>query len=333
MADELSLVISNPKEGEFLEKITWNKDEFMKLINDVADEYKGLTYTEDQMKSAKQDRAKLNAMKTAISKRRVEVKKAIMTPYDEFEKEVKEVTEPIDKTIAMIDSQVKEYEDRIRKEKQKKLKQHFIEKAGDVAKILVFETIFNKDWLKVSVSLKKACEEIDKKIDRFMEDMKTIETTCEEKYQTAAKDKYMKHLDISEALAEASSLKALDDKIAQLKEKQEEEKKKAAEETKAKEISKEQEKQRKIMQEPVKENAATEGDNVDDSNIEKQENEPAKENTAEKNTNSCAQDPLTGSEEAKKYKASFTVYGTRKQIMDLRQYMIDNNIKFGKVEK
>ena len=37
MADELSLVISNPKEGEFLEKITWNKDEFMKLINDVAD--------------------------------------------------------------------------------------------------------------------------------------------------------------------------------------------------------------------------------------------------------------------------------------------------------
>lgn len=333
MADELSLVISNPKGGEFLEKITWNKDEFMKLINDVADEYKGLTYTEDQMKSAKQDRAKLNAMKTAISKRRVEVKKAIMTPYDEFEKEVKEVTEPIDKTIAMIDSQVKEYEDRIRKEKQKKLKQHFIEKAGDVAKILVFETIFNKDWLKVSVSLKKACEEIDKKIDRFMEDMKTIETTCEEKYQTAAKDKYMKHLDISEALAEASSLKALDDKIAQLKEKQEEEKKKAAEETKTKEISKEQEKQRKIMQEPVKENAATEGDNVDDSNIEKQENEPAKENTAEKNINSCAQDPLTGSEEAKKYKASFTVYGTRKQIMDLRQYMIDNNIKFGKVEK
>lgn len=326
MADELSLVISNPKEGEFLEKITWNKDEFMKLINDVADEYKGLTYTEDQMKSAKQDRAKLNAMKTAISKRRVEVKKAIMTPYDEFEKEVKEVTEPIDKTIAMIDSQVKEYEDRIRKEKQKKLKQHFIEKAGDVAKILVFETIFNKDWLKVSVSLKKACEEIDKKIDRFMEDMKTIETTCEEKYQTAAKDKYMKHLDISEALAEASSLKALDDKIAQLKEKQEEETKTTE---KNKEISKEQEN----MQETVKENADTEGDNVADSNIEKQENESAKENAKEKNTNSCAQDPLTGSEEAKKYKASFTVYGTRKQIMDLRQYMIDNNIKFGKVEK
>lgn len=87
------------------------------------------------------------------------------------------------------------------------------------------------------------------------------------------------------------------------------------------------------MQEPVKENAATEGDNVADSNIEKQENESAKENAEEKNTNSCAQDSLTGSEEAKKYKASFTVYGTRKQIMDLRQYMIDNNIKFGKVEK
>ncbi len=323
MADELSLVISNPKEGEFLKKIAWNKDEFMELINGVAAEYKGLTYTEDQIKSAKQDRAKLNAMKIAISKRRVEVKKAIMAPYDEFEKEVKEVTEPIDKTIAMIDSQVKEYENRVRKEKQKKLKQHFAEKAGDTAKILAFETIFNKDWLKVSVSLKKACEEIDKKIDRFMADMKTIETTCEEKYQTAAKDKYMKHLDISEALAEASSLKALEDKIAQLKAKQEEEKKKAAEEAKQKEI----------MQEPVKENTATEVDNVAGVNIEKQENETAKENAEEKSTNSCAQDPFTGIEEVKKYKASFTVYGTRKQIMDLRQYMVDNNIKFGKVEK
>lgn len=62
MADELMFVISNPKGGEFLEKITWNKDEFMKLINDVADEYKGLNIHRrpDEVRKAGQSKAECN---------------------------------------------------------------------------------------------------------------------------------------------------------------------------------------------------------------------------------------------------------------------------------
>ena len=38
-------------------------------------------------------------------------------------------------------------------------------------------------------------------------------------------------------------------------------------------------------------------------------------------------------EDTKQYKASFTVYGTKAEIMDLKQFMIEHKIKFGKVEK
>ena len=37
--------------------------------------------------------------------------------------------------------------------------------------------------------------------------------------------------------------------------------------------------------------------------------------------------------DSKPCKASFTVYGTKAQIMALREYMVQHNIKFGKVEK
>lgn len=44
-------------------------------------------------------------------------------------------------------------------------------------------------------------------------------------------------------------------------------------------------------------------------------------------------DPFLPQKDTKQYKASFTVYGTRAQIMALKQYMVDNNIRFGKVER
>lgn len=44
-------------------------------------------------------------------------------------------------------------------------------------------------------------------------------------------------------------------------------------------------------------------------------------------------DPFASQKDTKQYKASFTIYGTMEQIMGVKQYMIDNNIRFGKVEK
>ena len=69
---ELSVVISDPVQGNFLKEISWNKEEFRKKVSEIAARYDGLTYTEDQIKAAKADRASLNAMKKAISDRRID---------------------------------------------------------------------------------------------------------------------------------------------------------------------------------------------------------------------------------------------------------------------
>ena len=56
--EELSLVISQPDEGKFLQKIGWNKEQIMNAVAEITKQYTGLTYTEEQMQDAKKDRAK-----------------------------------------------------------------------------------------------------------------------------------------------------------------------------------------------------------------------------------------------------------------------------------
>ena len=102
--EELSLIISQPDNGVFLQKIGWNKEQITSTVENIISQYTGLAYTEEQMKEAKKDRAILNAMKTDISNRRIQVKKALMAPYEVFEAEVKEVVAKIDEPIAMIRS-------------------------------------------------------------------------------------------------------------------------------------------------------------------------------------------------------------------------------------
>ena len=346
MADELSLVIENPHEGEFLKHIDWNKEEFMELVASITEQYEGLTYTEDQMKSAKADRAKLNAMKKAISDRRIQVKKAVMEPYTKFEVEVSEVTALIDKPIAMIDGQIKEYEDRTKEEKKAALKKHFEEIAADLEGILTFDRVFDQRYLNVSVSLNKAKADIQEKVDRVHTDLRSLEGFCEEKYLTIAKDAYIRTLNVSDALAEVRRLQEFDRKAEEERLRREEEAEEArlAAEAKAAAAKAAETKTAESVTE-TSENVTKEAENV---------TEPAKsvsepiENVTEQAEVIPPADPVgpsidtpdtsAGSKKAveadsKPCKASFTVYGTKAQIMALREYMVQHNIKFGKVEK
>ena len=322
MADELSLVIENPHEGEFLKHIDWNKEEFMELVASITEQYEGLTYTEDQMKSAKADRAKLNAMKKAISDRRIQVKKAVMEPYTKFEAEVSEITTLIDKPIAMIDSQIKEYEERTKEEKKAALKKHFVEIAADLEGILTFDRVFDQRYLNVSVSLNKAKADIQGKVDRVHTDLGSLESFCEDKYLAIAKDTYIRTLNVSEALAEAKRLQEFDRKAEEerLRREEEAEEARCVAEAKAVAAKAAEIKTAESVTETPK-NATKEAENV---------TEPAR-SVSEPDTSAGSKKAVEA--DSKPCKASFTVYGTKAQIMALREYMVQHNIKFGKVEK
>lgn len=338
MAEELSLVISNPNGGEFLKTIGWNKKEFMDKVAAITQQYNGLTYTEEQMKSAKADRARLNAMKEAISNRRIEVKNAVMAPYTQFEKEVKEVVALIDGPISMIDSQIKEYEERVKAEKKQKLKALFQDIASEY-EFLTFDQIFEQRYLNATVSLNKANEDIKRKVEKVASDFQTIDAFTSEKYRGAAKDVYMRTLSLSAALSEDKRLTEIDkrqeeERILREKKRLREQEALAAAMTVPK---KPVQKESPSAENPVFPEAdfSKNGTKEPENSKAHQESVPEPEKSVEEPqaSEAAVNDPFALQEDTKQYKASFTVYGTKAQIMALKQYMIDNGIKFGKAEK
>lgn len=211
--EDLTLVINNPDEGHFLKSIGWNKDEIKKAVISITEQYKGLAYTEEQLQEAKADRAKLNAMKNDISERRIQVKNALLEPYNKFEAEVKEVVALIDEPIAMIDEQIVAYEERTKEEKRQTLEKFFTENRADLSELITFDKIFNPKWLNKTASLSSCKKEIKKTIEDITADLSAIRSSLSGKYSVYAEEFYLKReMNLSRALSEANRIQEMDKK-------------------------------------------------------------------------------------------------------------------------
>ena len=331
MERELSLVIQNPEQGQFLKHIDWNRQAFMELVSGIMEQYKGVVFTEDQIKEAKAERARLNAMKKAISDRRIQVKNEVMAPYAQFESEVREVVALIDGPIAEIDRQIKEFEERQKSEKKEALRQHFEQIAEDLAGILSFEQVFDRKYLNVSVALANAKRDIQDRVESIRLDLKEIES-IEPEYRFTVQDAYLKSFDLGKAFGEMYRLKEL----------------KRREQERQEAIAKQKAAERERGGQEKAARAANAGMTPESTQQprpqEPEESKPASRPIAPpqmgtKTENSYpqaappAQDPFINQPKPKQYKASFMVYGTKEEILSVRQFMIDHKIRFGKVEK
>ena len=178
------MVINNPKGGEFLRRIEWNKEAFTKQVKAIADRYKGELQisSQEEKKKAKEDRAFLNGIKKEIDARRKEVKAAIMEPYDIFESEVKDGTAQLDEVVAAIDEQIKSFEAREKAEKVKQIRKYWEDHkdrpdfSGPLKKLTSWERIRNPKWENASYTIKKACEEIDAAFSEAISNLQSIES-------------------------------------------------------------------------------------------------------------------------------------------------------------
>lgn len=339
--EELKLEIISPNEGQFLKKIGWNKDEIKKAVISITEQYKGLAYTEEQLQEAKKDRAMLNAMKKDISDRRIQVKKALLEPYDVFESEVKEVVALIDEPIEMIGKQIEAYEDKVREEKNAALAQFFSENIGELSEVVSYERIFNPKWLNKTASLSSCKAEIQKIIDDINTDLAAIISSVDEKYQVFAKDYYLQHgFNLSKALVEANRIQEMDKKAEadrkarEEAERQREEARKEAERAKE-EARKAQEEAELARKELEREKALAEKEQAEKQVVSeetKATDVPVQENNVPTQEDVAPASKGVAEEDTKIYKSSFVVRGTKAQLLMLKQYMIDNGIEFGKVE-
>lgn len=184
------------------EVIDFNFEELKEEITNKSALYKNMVYTDETIKDAKSDRALLNKFKTALEDKRKEVKKQCLEPYNQFEKQIKELVAIIDEPVKLICEQITEFEDREKAEKHEQIIELF-NKAG-FQSFVTLEQIYDPKWLNKSVSLKSIEEELTNTVYRIGHDVTTINSLKE--YSFEALEHYKKTLDLAGAIAEGQRL-------------------------------------------------------------------------------------------------------------------------------
>ncbi len=197
------------KMGDSLEHLPATIDfNFQQLKDQLAaslETYSGLVVTEDGIKSAREDRARLNKLREALEGKRKEVKKQCMAPYTDFEAKVKELVGLVDKPIAAIDGQLNAYEERRRAEKRSAVEAIYNETVGELRGLLPFEKLWQPSWYTVGVSVKKIREAIIAAEKKAASDLEVL-STVESEFAEAVKLKYLEALDLNAALSERARL-------------------------------------------------------------------------------------------------------------------------------
>lgn len=204
---EMALKIYSPKDDGFVQEIKWNFDELKGQIQNAAQDYEKLVYTDDSIKAAKADRAKLNKFVDALKAKRTEVRKQLLKPDEKFGKEVEELTKIVQKAITNIDDQVKAYEKRQREEKTAKIRDFYEENIHDLGEYLPFERVFRPEYANASTTMKSVKEEILDQIQRVAEGL-AILNEVDSPYTGDMKAVFLNTYDIGAALAEKNRLEA-----------------------------------------------------------------------------------------------------------------------------
>ena len=222
----MELKIYNPsEENGFLKAIEWNYEELKSELSQKLEDYKGLVYTEEQIKEAKADRAKLNALATAIDSKRKELKKQCLQPYEAFEAQIKDLLALIKEPVSLIDTQIKDFEEEKKKKKLEEVKALFEKlktEAGEELEFISFEQVFEDRFLNASTSLKQVETVINNIFNSVKCNLKTIAELKD--YTFEATEVYKETLNLNTALEKAKYMVDMAERKKAEEEKREQEK-------------------------------------------------------------------------------------------------------------
>lgn len=204
----------------------------------------------------------------------------------------------VKEVVALIDEPIQLIDSQLYEleERRKQQKKKDIEALFDTIGFQTFvtlENIFDQKWLNASVSLGKIEEQMKSIMYKIGTDVATIGNLSEFSFE--AMEVYKKTLDLNKAILEGQRLA----EIQKRKQQYEEEQKRIAEEK-----ARQEEQEQSVLAEVVEETAPVE-EKVDASP------EPVRPYLV---------------------RMDFRVWCTKEQLMDLREYLIAHQIKFGRVE-
>lgn len=239
----------NVKEVALPQKIDWNYEELKAEITEKAKTYETMVYTDDQIKLAKSDKAKLNHLKKALNDERIAREREYMKPFNEFKSQINEIISIIDKPVSIIDKQVKEYDQIKKREKAKKCLELF-EELNCNYDWLDYSKVSNPKWTNTTFTLKKVQEEIEGKLEQIENDLNTLSSL--EAFSFEAIEEYKRSLDVGKAIAEGQRLVAIQKRKEEMeRQKAEQERIQKENERKAQELAQQlaKQEQQRILEE------------------------------------------------------------------------------------
>lgn len=183
--------------------ISFNYEELKLSLLAKVEKYQTLVYTEEQIAEGKADRAALNKLKKALNDERIRQEKQYLEPFMDFKKKVNEIIAIIDQPCALIDKQIKEYDEKKRQDKLVEIGAYF-NQCEERPEWLNFKQIFVETWLNSSVSMKKIKLAIDERLWQIKLEMKTLEALSEFSFE--AIEMYKQSLNVNMAIAEGKRL-------------------------------------------------------------------------------------------------------------------------------
>lgn len=208
----MELKIYNPQDDGFVQKIEWNYEELKTEVAAAADSYAVSVYTDDTIKQAKADRARLNKFVDALKGKRTEIRKKLLEPDEQFGKEVQEIIGIVQRALDNIDGQVKDYERLQREEKTAKVRDFYDSNIHeDIITYLPFERVMKPEYALASTTMKSIKEEILSLIQKVDEGL-AILNEVDSPYAGEMKEVFLRTYDIGAAMAERNRLEAAEQK-------------------------------------------------------------------------------------------------------------------------
>lgn len=210
--------------------IETNFEEIKAALAAGLEEYKGMVFTAESQPEAKKTVASLRKLKKAMNDRRIEIKKAFMVPYTNFEAQVKELDKLIDEPIDFISGQIEEFERRRVEAKKAMICEIYtgiMAEHGTVMEYLPLDRIYDSRWENSTTTQKAITEAITAHVEHVEKDLDTIRA-MESEFEDKGLAKYKATLELSDAITTMNQYQKQKEEI--LRRQAEEEQRKAEEE-------------------------------------------------------------------------------------------------------
>lgn len=215
----MELILNTNLETAIPAVIDWNHEALKTELSERLAHYNNLVVTEDAIKDAKADRAKLNKLRTAFDDKRKEVKKACLKPYEDFEKKAKEIIALIDQPIAAIDTQTKAFDEIQRTEKLGTLTAFYTANIGELREVLPLEKVLPAKWENKGETIISITQQMLATIQRVKNEIGIIKAMKLD-FEQNVLDVYLRTLDMSAALAEKTRMEEQAERLKKLAEAQ-----------------------------------------------------------------------------------------------------------------